>query len=92
MIALRKNHPAQPEVVEHLEHLLGRARQGLITGVLCICGTVSGPDELGLCGDFAEDLDYASRAASQGFAAMLGYKFEVAQPRRGLPRDLKGSV
>lgn len=73
-----------------LRGLLARAEQGQITGVMFVAAVTTGKDQIGMAGDFAEDLDYAQQAAAGGFTTLTGLKKSIAA-KRPLPRSLKGS-
>jgi hypothetical protein len=72
-----------------VEALAIRAKMGLITGLICIAAVADGPDQLSMSGDFAEDIEYAARAATSGFAALIELPAQLPAQMRlrleGLP-------
>ena len=48
-----------------------------------------GQPEIGICGDFADDLDYATDAAREGFSRLVGHKIEQGDVEVALPNRLK---
>ena len=62
---------ANQEVVDALLDLLAQARVGALTGLMHIgsrnCENVHG----GICGDFREDLCYATTAATEALAVLM---------------------
>lgn len=88
VVQLRVRRAEQPEVLEIAEALAMRAKMGLITGLICIAAVADGPDQLIVSGDFAEDIEYAARAATSGFSALIELPTQPAPPRlqpKGLP-------
>ena len=71
VIQIRRKNQAQPEVVEAAADLLRRAENGLITGLIVLASVRDAKNEIGVCGDFAEDMAYARHAANRGFATLL---------------------
>jgi phosphoglycolate phosphatase-like HAD superfamily hydrolase len=61
-------------------------QSGELTSVLYIARGNGGRDEIGVAGDFVNDMAAAERAAVAGFAAMFGRPIGTSRP---LPRDLK---
>lgn len=64
-----------------------QAKAGKIAGGFHILAIEDGPDEIGICGAFADDLEYAATAAKIGFNALLGH--QVLVERNQLPRRLR---
>ena len=86
VVSLRAFAQAKAEAIEVAQSVYGRMRSGELSSVLYIARGPSGSDEIGVAGDFAEDMEAAERAAVAGFAAMFGRQIGN---RRPLPRDLK---
>lgn len=73
VVLLRKSAP-RSEVVAFYKRLLARAEAGQITGSVHVLAVNDGPDEIGLCGELADDPGYAVSACQEGFDAIAGYK------------------
>lgn len=44
-----------------------------------------GETVLGFCGEFVDDLEFATEAASEGFSRLVGHKIEQRGPKQELP-------
>lgn len=85
VVALRVQRERN-EVAEEFAELSARARRRQITSSLHI---VTGPgidDETGLCGEFAEDLDYAIAVASKSLTLMKAQRDAMARTAATKPR------
>ena len=90
VVNLRAFVQAKEEALRVAESVYGRMQSGELTSVLYIARGPTGRDEIGVAGDFAEDMEAAERAAIAGFEAMFGRPISIGQStRRRLPRDLR---
>lgn len=71
VIQLQKKS-ARPEVVERFSRQLAQARMGRITGLMYVVARSDGTTQSGFCGDFKDDMEYATAAASESFALLVG--------------------
>lgn len=90
VLALRST-PVNPEVVEAAREILRRAEAGM-QAFMFVGIDVAGQAEIGICGDFADDLDYATEAAREGFSRLVGHKFEEREAEEALPHRLQPKV
>lgn len=89
VVNLRARH-ADNEAVELSRSAYARLQRGELHSVFYIASGPNVDGEVGIAGKFADDLDYARRAALAGFKALFGDEFEISTTtRRPLPRDLK---
>lgn len=86
VVSLKAFAQAKADALEVAQSLSGRMRSGELNSVLYIARGPGGRDEIGVAGDFVEDMEAAERAAVAGFEAMFGHPIGT---RRPLPRDLK---
>lgn len=86
VIRLKRKLKDQPEVVEFVKALLTRAEMGLVSGIICLASIEGDENEIGLCGDFSEDAEYAVRAAGRGLAALVAQQNGSRRHRRAAPR------
>lgn len=70
------------DLVEVLQGLLEKAKRGELTGLMHVVTVSATQIETGISGDFSDDLDYATDAATKGFASLLGYKVKNQLPRQ----------
>lgn len=71
-----RNHPVNPAMLRTAKKILEMTEKGLLTSLIHIgCGP-DGKSIMGLCGEFAEDLQFATEAASEGFSRLVGHKIE----------------
>jgi hypothetical protein len=87
---LKKSH-GNLAVIAMAEALVVRARTGLVTGLMCIAAGADGSTQLGISGDFADDVEFATRAADSGFALLTNAP-RAAMYRRPLPQGLRGKI
>ena len=70
------------DLVDVLQDLLDKAKRGEVTGLMHVVTVSDSQIETGVCGDFSDDLDYATDAATKGFASLLGHKVNNQLPRQ----------
>jgi hypothetical protein len=83
---LRPSAP-RSDVVAYYRKKLERAESGELQGGMDIIAVRDGPDEIGVCGEFADDLEYALTAAQAGFGAIVGH--QLHREKNQLPRRLR---
>lgn len=71
-----RSHPANPTMVATARKILDMAERGLMTTMIHIGAGPNGEAAMGICGEFAEDLEYATEACSEGFSLLVGHKIE----------------
>lgn len=70
------------ELVDVLQDLLDKAKRGEVTGLMHVVTVSTSEIETGVCGDFSDDLDYATAAATKGLESLLGYKVKNQLPKQ----------
>lgn len=91
VIALRQ-HPVNPEAVRVAREILDLTERGLMHSLIHIGVGPDGKAVMGICGEFAEDLEYATETASEGFSLLVGHKIEqqqTAPTEEALPKRMQ---
>lgn len=89
VINMRANPLANPGAVERGKEILSRLSRGELTGFFYVACGPDVDDEIGICGEFAEDIEYAERAGVACLEALFDITVKNAAVRRPLPRGLK---
>ena len=79
---------AKQDVVEFAKDLFTRATLGRVSGVFFVVASPGEDDEIGVCGEFAEDIDYAVRSANSGMSHLFELKNSTVR-QFPLPRHLR---
>ncbi len=87
VVVLRKT-PVNQVVVNAATNILRDAKEGM-TALMYISVNGSGETEIGLCGEFSDDLEYATEAASEGFSRLVGHKIEQRATKNIIPPRLR---
>lgn len=87
VIQMQRRQP-RADVVAHYERQLARAKSGEIQGGMDVVSLASSNDASSIFGAFAEDLEYAHRAANAGFSCLCGHMAAAGSPNQ-LPLRLR---
>lgn len=86
ILQLRPSAP-RSDVIAYYRQRLARAESGELQGGMDVISVRDGADEIGVCGEFADDLEYARAAAQAGFGVLVGH--QLHHEKNQLPRRLR---